>query len=72
MLAHNKFLEVLIASYMMFAAGCASLPDNINRQASYAFTDTDDTSLGQLSGARIQAEGQGHDGFLLLKSGLDA
>ncbi len=72
MLAQNKFLEVLIASFMMFAAGCASLPDNINRQASYAFTDTDDSSLGKLTAEKIRTKGNGQDGFVMLKSGLDA
>jgi len=52
--------------------GCASLPENTNRQASYALTDTDDTSFGTKSAARIQVEGNGQDGFLLLGSGLDA
>jgi len=71
-LANNKFLEVLIASFVLFVAGCASLPDNVNRQASYAFTDTDDTSLGKQTAEIIKTKGNGQDGFLVLKSGLDA
>ncbi len=72
MFAHNRFLEILAVSFLLLAAGCASLPENTNRQASYALTDTDDTSFGQLTAKRIQTEGDGQDGFLLLKSGLDA
>ena len=72
MFAHNRFVEILLVSVLLLTAGCASLPDNNNRQASYALTDTDDTTIGQLSAKRIQTEGQGQDGFLLLKSGLDA
>jgi cardiolipin synthase C len=70
--ANNRFLEILIVSFLLLASGCASLPDNNNRQASYAFNDTDDTTFGQLTAKRIQTEGQGQDGFLLLKNGLDA
>ena len=72
MFAPNKFLELFLVSFLLLASGCASLPENTNRQASYALSDTDDTTIGQLSAKRIQTEGQGQDGFLLLKSGLDA
>ena len=72
MFANNRFLEILIVSFLLLASGCASLPDNNSRQASYALTDTDDTTFGQLAAKRIQTEGQGQDGFLLLKNGLDA
>jgi putative cardiolipin synthase len=70
--AHNRFLQILVVSFLLLAGGCASLPENTNRQASYALTDTDDTSFGQKSAARIEAEGDGQDGFMLLESGLDA
>ena len=72
MFANNRFLEILIVSFLLLAGGCASLPENNNRQATYALTDTDDTTFGQLTAKRIQTEGQGQDGFLLLGSGLDA
>jgi len=68
----NRFLEILIVSFLLLASGCASLPDNNSRQASYVLTDTDDTTFGQLAAKKIQTEGQGQDGFLLLKNGLDA
>jgi len=70
--ANNRFLETLVVTFLLLSGGCASLPENNNRQASYAMTDTDDSTFGQLSAKRIQTEGQGQDGFLLLKSGLDA
>jgi putative cardiolipin synthase len=70
--AHNRFLEILVVSFFLLAGGCASLPENTNRQASYALTDTDDTSFGKKSAERIQLEGNGQEGFLLLGSGLDA
>ncbi|MBT8438567.1 MAG: phospholipase D family protein [Gammaproteobacteria bacterium] len=68
----NRFLELLVVSFLLLASGCASLPENTNRQASYALTDTDDTSFGRKSAARIEIQGNGQDGFLLLESGLDA
>jgi putative cardiolipin synthase len=70
--ANNRFPEILIVSFLLLATGCASLPNNDNRESSYALTDTDDTTFGQLTAKRIKTEGQGQDGFLLLKSGLDA
>ena len=72
MFANNRFLEVLVVSFLLLASGCASLPENTNRQASYALADTDDTTFGKKAAERIKAEGQGQDGFMLLKSGLDA
>lgn len=71
MLVNNRFLEILIVSFLLVASGCASLPDNNSRQASCAFNDTDDTTFGQLAAKRIQTEGQVQDGFLLIKNGLE-
>ena len=72
MFARNRFLDIVLVLFLLLAGGCASLPENTNRQASYAFTDTDDTIFGKGSAERIQAQGDGQDGFLLLESGLDA
>ena len=52
-------------------SSCASLPENIARTESHAFTDTQDTELGKnVQGYRNQ--GKTGDGFILLDSGLDA
>jgi putative cardiolipin synthase len=56
----------------MITAGCASLPDNSGRQESYALKDTGDTAIGHIAENRVETEGQGQDGFLLLESGLAA
>jgi len=69
---HNRFLEILLVSFLLLATGCASLPENTNRQASYALTNTDDSSFGKRAAERIQVDGNGQEGFLLLGSGLDA
>jgi putative cardiolipin synthase len=61
----------LLAVFLFLASGCASLPDNSERQASYAFQDTGNTSLGEAIATRKKAH-QGRDGFRLLGSGLDA
>jgi putative cardiolipin synthase len=63
-----KYLGLLL---ILLISGCASLPDNTNRQESYALTDTDDTTFGKSSANKRRA-GDGQDGFLLLGSGLDA
>jgi putative cardiolipin synthase len=52
-------------------AGCASLPENVARPASYAYTDTDDTRLARVRGKEIRRH-PGESGFLLLGNGLDA
>ena len=74
MLSDKRLAETLLVSLFLLASGCASLPDNTNRQESYALTDTADTTIGQLSAKRIGVEsgGEEKDGFLLLESGLDA
>jgi putative cardiolipin synthase len=68
----NRIPEIVFVSIFLFAGGCASLPDNTNRQESHALTDTENTTFGQISASRMKTEGQGQDGFLLLDSGLDA
>ena len=71
-LARNIYLEATLILFLLLTGGCASLPENTNRQVSYALTDTEDTSFGVKTAARIEAEGDGQDGFMLLESGLDA
>jgi putative cardiolipin synthase len=68
----NRIPEIILVSIVLFAGGCASLPDNTNRQESYALTDTENTTFGQIASNRTKTEGKGQDGFLLLDSGLDA
>ncbi len=72
MLAHSRFPGVFVVLFLLLAGGCASLPENTSRQTSYALTDTDNTTFGIRTAERIQVKGEGQDGFLLLKDGLDA
>ncbi len=63
--------SLIIFVLLLLLSGCASLPENTNRNESYAFTDTQDTWLAK----DVQSEldkGKGEDGFVLLGSGLDA
>ncbi|MDJ0832918.1 MAG: phospholipase D family protein [Gammaproteobacteria bacterium] len=62
---------ILLLSITILLTACATLPDNNNRQTSFAFTDTADTRLGQ-DIAGFEARYPGQDGFLLLVNGLDA
>ncbi|MEN8175578.1 MAG: phospholipase D family protein [Pseudomonadota bacterium] len=53
--------------------GCSTLPKDVERPPSHAYTDTADTALGR----SVDQQGAGHrqpgeSGFLLLGSGLDA
>lgn len=68
----KKFLIVwLLIAGLLAAGGCASLPDNTDRTASYAYTDTAGTSFGQ-SLMEEKAANPGKSGFVPLSSGLDA
>lgn len=51
--------------------GCASLPENVNRVESQAYTDTQNTLLGK-DIQDYRKQGKNGDGFILLGSGLDA
>ncbi len=62
-------LSVILSGFLI--NGCATLPTNFERQASYAFTDTDSTSFGKAYN-RVKDVNPGKSGFLLLISGLDA
>ena len=65
------FRLLLVSIVLALAGGCASLPDNSGRPASFALTDTGDTRFGRaIAGERRDHGGQ--DGFLLLSDGLDA
>jgi putative cardiolipin synthase len=56
---------------LLLAGGCASLPKDFERPESYAFTDTDDTTLGKVSLEKRRGH-SGRVGFHLLGDGLDA
>ena len=56
---------------MILLCGCATLPENVNRPESFAYTDTGDTVIGREFSDEI-AEHPGKSGFYLLGNGLDA
>jgi putative cardiolipin synthase len=60
---------VLLA--LSFAGACATLPENVNRPESFAYTDTADTFLGKEFADDIAAH-PAKSGFHLLGYGLDA
>ena len=63
-------MAVMIAILVMMV-GCASLPTDFERTETRAFTDTDDTLIGQASQAEKLAH-PGQSGFHVLGNGLDA
>ena len=62
---------LIIFVSLLLLSNCASLPDNTDRNESYAFTDTQNTTLGKGVQAELK-QGKAEDGFVLLGSGLDA
>ena len=56
---------------LLALAGCATLPENVDRPSSKAFTDTGDTAIGSAI-AKETSDHPDQSGFLLLENGLDA
>lgn len=56
---------------LLALVGCATLPENVDRPPSEAFTDTGNTAIGSAI-AKETSDHPGQSGFLLLESGLDA
>lgn len=59
---------MLAASILIGTCGCARLPENKDRTASFAFDDTESTFLGRLFAGTCPHR----SGVIVLKSGLDA
>jgi putative cardiolipin synthase len=62
-------------SALLALAGCASLPENVDRPVSTAFEDTHGTGLALASRQHLDSTGRadsGESGFLLLGNGPDA
>jgi putative cardiolipin synthase len=70
--AGNRLRTFLVAAAgTILLAGCATLPENVNRPESFAYTDTGDTFIGKEFADEIAAH-PGKSGFYLLGDGLDA
>jgi putative cardiolipin synthase len=67
----NYLTRSLFCFVLLLASGCASLPENVYRTESFAYTDTATTRLGKSRSAEKRAH-PGQSGFLLLNNGLDA
>lgn len=62
---------VFAVSALLLLTGCASLPENTGRVDSYAFNNTQSTTLGRYYSEKINAQNE-PDGFVFLDKGLDA
>jgi len=71
MIRHNIFLMLLNVMTLCYLGGCAALPKDFNKPASYAYTDTDNTLLGKAFNDEKRTR-YDRSGFLLLGDGLDA
>lgn len=65
------FRGIIIGIALIAAAGCSTLPTNVQRVESYATTSTDATALGSIT-ATVEAQNPGRWGFHLLPDGLIA
>lgn len=63
--------SIVLLLLVLMLGGCAALPENVGRAESYAFNDTQHTSLGKNT-QKHRSEGNNEDGFILLGNGLDA
>jgi cardiolipin synthase C len=64
-------VAVLALALLLTAAGCATLPANVQRAPSYSLRDTDASELGRTSRSLLAAH-PGESGFRPLTSGVDA
>jgi len=64
-----RFLVAI--ALVLLVSGCASLPKNVDRQASIALANTDDTRLGRAVGRRVAAN-PGRSGIHPLPNARDA
>jgi putative cardiolipin synthase len=65
-------IRVLILLAMVcVSTSCATLPSDVSRPISHAFTDTDNTTMGRTV-AKMAADHPEKSGFYLLSNGLDA
>lgn len=71
MVRSTAIVRCCVGLSLLALAGCASLPDNTGRTATYALQDTDDTQLARWITARRIDHGD-ESGFQLLGDGLDA
>lgn len=67
----NRITSCILILALFLAGGCATLPEDYDRQVSYAYTDTDGTGFGKARRDEKAAH-QGESGFMLLENGLDA
>jgi putative cardiolipin synthase len=71
MIRQNSFIILIVILTLALAGGCATLPENVERPESYAYTDTENTGFGRAR-AEERAGHPGESGFRLLGNGLDA
>ena len=70
----NRSFPALLAvlAALSLAAACATLPENVGRKETFAYSDTGDTRLGREISREGAAHPPGESGFHLLGNGLDA
>jgi putative cardiolipin synthase len=71
MIRQNPFIILIVILTLALAGGCATLPENVERPESYAYTDTENTGFGRAR-AEERAAHPGESAFRLLGNGLDA
>lgn len=67
----RNFVLLLLFGLFLFSAGCSSLPENVQRQPSYALTNTHNTYMSSRIAPVIKKH-PGESGFYILKDGIDA
>lgn len=63
--------SLFIGLFALYTTGCSTLPENVERAASHAVTDTAETRLGRAITAELIAH-SGSSGFYPLRTGLEA
>jgi putative cardiolipin synthase len=63
--------SIVVSLVLLFITGCSTLPNNIEKSASHAMTDTEDTRLGRVLASELDAHPD-RSGFYPLSTGLEA
>lgn len=68
----SRYFQLIPLAVFLFLGGCASLPDNSDRQTSSAFSSPEETTIGQNFSEVAVSHPAGQSGFHIMPNGYDA
>ncbi|HBE92674.1 MAG TPA: phospholipase D family protein, partial [Gammaproteobacteria bacterium] len=68
----SRYIRLASVLFFLISGGCASLPENTDRQESFAFANPESTGIGKKIAIQVKQHPAGQSGFHLLSDGYDA